>query len=299
MPALSAIPALQLTARRGTLAPARVAAWVCALLLLVLAALPASAQEFPKLSGRVVDAANLLTPADVQELDSKLAALEQRSSRQLVVATVPSLGGLEIEDYGYRLGRAWGIGQKEANNGAILLVAPNERKVRVEVGYGLEPILTDAFTNRVIDEVIVPRFKAGDMPAGIKAGTDALIAQLQAPPEVAERAAIEAAQKRAQQRQGSAQSRGAPSSLIFWGLIILFVMLSFGRRAGGRRYRGRSRSGISPWVVLWGLNELNRSSQGGGGWGGDGGFGGGGGGGFGGFSGGGGSFGGGGASGSW
>ncbi|MCW3798578.1 TPM domain-containing protein [Sphingomonas sp. BN140010] len=274
--------------------------WLAAVLLL-LVAVPAMAQQFPKLTGRVVDEAHLLSPADVADLTSKLEALETKSSRQLVVATVPSLGGYEIEDYGYRLGRAWGIGQKEADNGAILLVAPNERKVRVEVGYGLEPILTDAFSNRVVDEVIVPRFKAGDMPGGIRAGTDALIAQLQAPPEVAERAAIEAAQQRAQQRQHTGPSGGVPFGLVFWGLIILFVLMSFGRRAGGRRYRGRSRGGISPWVVLWGLNELNRSSRrggwGGGGWGG-GGFGGGGGG-FGGFSGGGGSFGGGGASGSW
>lgn len=278
------------------------------LLRLVLSALgllcfslagPAFAQDFPKLTGRVVDAANLLSPGDEAELTAKLQALEQRSSRQLVVATVPSLGGYEIEDYGYRLGRAWGIGQKEADNGAILLVAPNERKVRVEVGYGLEPILTDAFSNRVVEETIIPRFKAGDMPGGIKAGVDALIAQLQAPPEVAERAAIEAAQARAQ-RQAQGQGGGSGiGPLIFWAIIFFFVILPMIRGvSGGRRYRGRRRrGGVDPWVVLWGLNELNRASRGGGGWGG-GGFGGGGGG-FGGFSGGGGSFGGGGASGSW
>lgn len=275
-----------------------------ALLILFGLAASAQAQQFPKLTGRVVDAAQLLSPADVADLDSKLAALEQRSSRQLVVATVPSLDGLEIEDYGYRLGRSWGIGQKGANNGAILLVAPNERKVRVEVGTGLEPILTDAFSNRVVEEVIIPRFKANDMPGGIKAGVDALITQLQAPPEVAERAAVEAAQKRAQQRQGSRDGEVNIFPVIVWGMIIMFVLLSLGRRAGGRRFRGRKRSsGISPWVVLWGLDALSRSSRGsgwsgGGDWGGGGGFGGGFGGG-GGFSGGGGSFGGGGASGSW
>lgn len=275
-----------------------------ALLILFGLAASAQAQQFPKLTGRVVDAAQLLSPADVADLDSKLAALEQRSSRQLVVATVPSLDGLEIEDYGYRLGRSWGIGQKGANNGAILLVAPNERKVRVEVGTGLEPILTDAFSNRVVEEVIIPRFKANDMPGGIKAGVDALITQLQAPPEVAERAAVEAAQKRAQQRQGSRDGEVNIFPVIVWGMIIMFVLLSLGRRAGGRRFRGRQRSsGISPWVVLWGLDALSRSSRGsgwsgGGDWGGGGGFGGGFGGG-GGFSGGGGSFGGGGASGSW
>jgi uncharacterized protein len=269
------------------------AAWLCL-------AGPAAAQDFPKLTGRVVDGANLLTPADEAELTAKLQALEQRSSRQLVVATVPSLGRYEIEDYGYRLGRAWGIGQAGANNGAILLVAPNERRVRVEVGNGLEPILTDAFSNRVIDETIIPRFRANDFAGGIKAGTDALLTQLQAPPEVAERAAIEAAQARAQ--RGPVQPRVTSPGLvplIVPGLIILFVLMSFGRRASGRRYRGRRRrssSGIDPLVMLWGLNALGQSSRGG--WGGGGGFGGGGGD-FGGFSGGGGSFGGGGASGSW
>jgi uncharacterized protein len=271
------------------------------LLLFVLLAPPALAQDFPKLTGRVVDGANLLSPADEAEITGELEALEQRSGRQLVVATVPSLQGHEIEDYGYRLGRAWGIGQKEADNGAILLIAPNERKVRVEVGYGLEPILTDAFSNRVIDEQIVPRFKASDMPGGIKAGVDALVAQLAAPPEVAERAAMEAAQTRGQQRQRSSGAGGVSiAPLFFWGMIILFVLLSFGRRAGGRKYRGkRRRSGFDAGdaaVILWGLDALSRGRGGGGG--GFGGFGGGGGG-FGGFSGGGGSFGGGGASGSW
>lgn len=173
---------------------------LCGLLLLLLASLslPAAAQDFPKLTGRVVDGANIIPPAEEAELTAKLEALEQQTSRQLVVATVPDMGGLEIEDYGYRLGRSWGIGQKESDNGAILLVAPNQRRVRVEVGTGLEPILTDAFSNRVVEETIIPRFRAGDFPGGIGAGTDALIAQLKAPPEAAERAAVEAAQKQAQ-----------------------------------------------------------------------------------------------------
>jgi uncharacterized protein len=257
-------------------------------LLFLLVAVPAAAQDFPKLTGRVVDAANIIPPAEEAALTAKLQAMEQRSSRQLVVATVPDMGGLEIEDYGFRLGRAWGIGQKEADNGAILLVAPNQRRVRVEVGYGLEPILTDAISNRVVEDVIIPRFRSGDFPGGITAGTDALIAQLQAPPEAAERAAVEAAQREVQAAPRQRGSSGAGIfPLLFWGMIILFVLLSFGRRAGGRRYRGkRRRSGVDPFVVLWGLNALSQASRGGGG-------------GFGGFSGGGGSFGGGGASGSW
>lgn len=273
------------------------------LLVLWLAAFwmaqPLAAQPFPELTGPVVDGANIIPPAEEAALTGKLAALEQQTSRQLVVATVPDLGGLEIEDYGVQLGRKWGIGTREADNGAILLVAPNQRRVRVEVGLGLEPILTDAFSNRVIEDTIVPRFRSGDFPGGITAGTDALIAQLQAPPEVAERAVLEAARER--QARGSRQQGGGAGLLpmLFWALVIGFVLLSFARRSGGRRYRGKRRrgsGGVDPVVVLWGLDLLGHAARGGGGGGGGfGGFGGGGGG----FSGGGGSFGGGGASGSW
>ena len=162
------------------------------LLLCLFAAAPAHAQTFPQLSGRVVDAANLLSPADEAALTQKLEGLEQASTRQLVVATVPDLQSYPIEEYGYKLGRAWGIGQSEANNGTILLVAPNERKVRIEVGYGLEPILTDALSSQIIQNQILPRFREGNYPAGINAGADAVIAQLQAPPELAEQRALEA-----------------------------------------------------------------------------------------------------------
>jgi uncharacterized protein len=273
-------------------------------LLLILIAAPAAAQDFPKLSGRVVDSAELLSPAEEAALTQKLAALEKASSRQLVVATVPNLQGYPIEDYGYQLGRKWGIGQTEANNGTILLVAPNERKVRIEVGYGLEPIVTDALSQQIIDKDILPAFKAGNFPQGINAGADAIIAQLQAPPEQAERKALEA-QQRQQEQQGSASRSGGVSifPLIFWGFIILFVilpMLGLGGRRGRRyRHRGGGGNGLLP-IVLWSVaNEIGRSSGGGGGsWGGGGGGWGGGGGG-GGFSGGGGSFGGGGASGGW
>jgi uncharacterized protein len=272
------------------------------LFLALLAALasPAAAQKFPALSGRVVDAANLLSPADEAELTGKLQALEQGSSRQLVVATVPDLQGHPIEDYGYQLGRHWGLGQKEANNGSILLVAPNERRVRIEVGYGLEPIITDALSWQIINGSILPRFKANDFPGGIKAGTDALIAQLGAPPEIAEQKALEAAAQRQQagaRRQSSGGGGGSIFTLIFWGFILLFVilpMLRGGRR--GRRYGRRGGGGVFIWGP--GLGGGWGGGGGGGGFGG-GGFGGGGGGGFGGFSGGGGSFGGGGASGGW
>ncbi|MFN3387513.1 MAG: TPM domain-containing protein [Allosphingosinicella sp.] len=255
--------------------------------ILLLVAAPAAAQDFPELSGRVVDAADLLPPAEEAALTQKLEALEQASSRQLVVATVPDLQGYPIEDYGYQLGRHWGIGQSEANNGIILLVAPNERRVRIEVGYGLEPIVTDALSSVIIQNEILPRFKADDYPGGIMAGADALIEQLQAPPELAEQRVLAASE---QQRAG--EESGSFGILIFWGMVLLFILMSMARNGKrGKKYRRRRGGG----VFIWG------PGIGGGGWGGGGGggWGGGGGGGFGGFSGGGGSFGGGGASGGW
>jgi uncharacterized protein len=249
----------------------------------LVAAGPAYAQEFPKLTGRVVDNANLLSPADEAALTQKLAALEQASTRQLVVATVPDLQGYPIEDYGYRLGRAWGLGQEEANNGAILLVAPNERRVRIEVGYGLEPILTDALSHGIIEGRILPRFRDNDYPGGIAAGADAIIEQLQAPPEEAERRALEAA---AQQREG--EEGGSIFPLIFWGVVLVFIIIPMFR--GGRRGRRYRRGGLP--VVIWGPGMCGwGGGSSGSSWGGGGGFGG--------FSGGGGSFGGGGASGGW
>ena len=252
-----------------------------ALLAFSLLATPAFAQTFPKLTGRVVDAAHILRPEQVVDLTSKSEALEAQTGRQFVVATVPGLEGRTIEDYGYRLGRTWGIGEKGKDDGVILLVAPNEKKVRIETGYGARVFLTDAVSSVIIREAIVPRFKAGDLPGGIMAGADEIIRQMSLPAGEAQRN-VQQAEQRTEQRQ---HSGAGALPMIFWFMIVAFVLLSFIRRASGRRYRSR-RSGISPWIVLWGLSELSRGSRGG--WGGGGGF-----------SGGGGSFGGGGASGSW
>ena len=259
------------------------------LLALTLAALPASltAQTFPALSGRVVDQANLLDPAQEADLTAKSEALEKASGRQFVVATVNSLEGREIEDYGYRLGRAWGIGTKDQKDGVILLVAPNERKVRIEVGYGLEPILTDALSSVIINRQILPAFKAGNMADGIMAGADSVMRQVSLP-------ADEAAARQKQILAGEKkESRGAPPFvLIFWIVVLCITLLPLLRGRKGRKYR----RGRGP-VVIWGPGF--GGSGDGGGWGSGGGSSWGGGGGGGGFSGGGGSFGGGGASGDW
>lgn len=263
---------------------------------------PALAQTFPPLTGRVVDNANLLAPEQEAAIAAKLETLEQSTGRQLVVATVPDLQGYPIEDYGYRLGRSWGIGQKGENNGVILLVAPNDRKMRIEVGYGLEPYLTDALSSVIIREQIRPKFQAGDFSGGIDAGVDAIIAQLQLPQDQAQARQDQIVTQSRDRSDERRTSGGFPFGLIFWGIVLLFV-LSVMRR--GSRKRGmfgskRYRRGGSDWPVwLWVASELAEgAARNRGGWGG-GGFGGGGWGGGGGFSGGGGSFGGGGASGDW
>jgi uncharacterized protein len=259
---------------------------VIAALLLCLLAFPALAQpKFPPLTGRVVDDAHLLSPATQQKLDGELAQLEQQTGHQLVVATVPDLQGYEIEEYGYQLGRAWALGRKGVNDGAILLVAPKERKVRIEVGYGLEPVLTDALSTVILQRKVLPAFKAGQMEQGIVAGTEALVQQLSLPEDQAKAQVAQASQA----QQARQQDQAPPIPVLIAAVIVFFIITGlFSRR---RRYYGGGGGG-----GLWWLLPLILSSgrRGGGDWGG-GGFGGGGGG----FSGGGGSFGGGGSSGSW
>ena len=261
--------------------------------------MPAAAQDFPELTGRVVDAANII-PDDIEAgLTQQLEALETQSQRQLVVTTLPSLQGYDISDYGYQLGREWGIGDEERNDGALLIVAPNERKVRIEVGYGLEPILTDGLSSIIVNQVIVPRFKEGDMPRGIVDGADAIIEQLTLPEEEALRVAQEAAE-RASSGSGARNAVGGAIFLVMFLLFFVFPIVAAAR--GGRRRRRSGMGGVVGDIILWEvMKAATRGSSRGSGWGGGGGGWSGGGGGFsgGGFSGGGGSFGGGGASGGW
>ncbi|MEO7247439.1 MAG: TPM domain-containing protein [Novosphingobium sp.] len=247
---------------------------------LLLFAARASAQTFPELTGRVVDGANVIPPDEEARIDQKLAALEQQSHRQLVVVTLADLQGYDIADYGYQLGRHWGIGDKEHNDGALLIIAPNDRKVRIEVGYGLEGTITDGLSTLIIQQQIIPRIKAGDMPGGIEAGADAIIKQLSLPPDQAQKIAANAK---------PATKEKFPAGMFVWLLIFgLFFVLPMIRRARGRNYQSSGLGPIVLWSVLDGLSS-GRSGGGGSDWGGGGG----------GFSGGGGSFGGGGASGGW
>ncbi len=251
---------------------------------------PAGAQNiaFPPLSGRVVDAAHILSADQTAGLDTKLRAIEAGTGRQLVIATIADLQGREIADYGYQLGRKWGIGAKGKNDGAIIIVAPNEHKTRIEVGYGLEPIITDAYSSVIITTRMLPSFRKGDYAGGLNQSMDALGELLKLPPEEAAaraKATVAAQQAHSARRGGSGTGFLLP--FLFFGIFV-FMPMFMRRRGDARGYGGDLASGLGQ-VALW--SALNSGGFRGGG------------GSFGGgddsFSGGGGSFGGGGSSGSW
>lgn len=263
---------------------------VCLLAVLAFAAgSPALAAYPPRPEGPVLDQAGIIPAAEEAALDARLREYNQRTGRAVLVATVSSLDGEDIATYGTTLGQNWGAGGKDSDQGLILLIAPKERKLRIEVGYGLEAYLPDVLAGRIIRDTIAPRFKAGDMVGGINAGINAVTAQLDRDPAEAKAIAEAAAAAEAQAPRGQDVSAG---SVIFWIVLIVFFMSMFGNRR-----RGVRRSGIDPGIVLWGISEIaHHAARGSGGSGfGSGDFDGGGG--FGGFGGGG--FGGGGASGDW
>ena len=149
-----------------------------ALFVLILTPAAALAQTFPQFTNFVVDQANVIPPAAERRLDSKLADLQRGTRHQLAIATVSDLQGYTIEDYSIRLAKTWGLGRRKYNDGVLLLVAPREHRVIIEVGRGLEATLTDARCARIIRELMVPRFRKQDFDGAISAGTDAIIAQL-------------------------------------------------------------------------------------------------------------------------
>jgi uncharacterized protein len=250
-------------------------------LALLLIAAPALADTLPvpSLSGRVVDQAGILTSAEEGRLATKLKNLEDNTSIQLVVVTLSGLRGSPIEDWGLTLGRTWGIGQKGKDNGVLLIVAPNDRELRIEVGYGLEGTLPDATANAIIRNVIVPRFKSGDMADGISDGVDAIVAVLSGSGE-------EFAPSR---REAVAQVLPRLVPMLFIGFFVIMIIINFIRqtvRPRGSRYYRNSSGG---WIYVDDDDRYSGGSSGGFSSGSSGG----------GFSGGGGSFGGGGSSGRW
>ena len=189
-----------------------------------------SAPKFPALTGRVVDDAHVLSADQQTILSAKLKALEEKNGRQLVVVTLPSLQGQDIQDFGYQLGRKWGIGQKGQNNGVLFIIAPAEHKVRVEVGYGLEPVLTDALSSVILQDKVLPKFRDGDMAGGIMDGTDGLLEQLGLDDATAH-ARVTAAQAPATRIVH--HRRGSPFGALFTLFIVFIVISSIFRRGGG------------------------------------------------------------------
>src|SRR2546423_1610627 len=170
--------------------------------------LSAAALDFPSLSGRVVDDANILDQTTRAALTQKLADLETKTTDQLVVVTLRSLQGTSIEDFGVELGRVWQIGQKDKNNGVLLIVAPNERKVRIEVGYGLEGALTDAVSRLIIANAIAPRFRENDFAGGISRGVDDIISVLTGDAE-----------------EWKARAEQRPDEMPAWSSVLTFMLL--------------------------------------------------------------------------
>jgi uncharacterized protein len=207
--------------------------------MLWLLVAPALAQDlgFPRFSNYVVDEANILSPDAEAALVAKLKAFQDRTGHQFAVATVPSLQGTSVEDYGNRLFRDWGLGDKQRNDGALLLIAPNERKVRIEVGYGLEGDLTDAVSHLIIQNAILPRFKAGDMAGGIARGADDVMAVFSG----------QAAEFKA---RAAAVDEPAPwwfelLTTLFVFMILFLIIRGFYRGVNDPRSRRRS----GPWIT--------------------------------------------------
>lgn len=200
------------------------------IVLLAIAALlwagPVAALEIPAPNGYVQDRAGLLQPETVRKLEQYLTDLDRTDSTQIAILTIPSLEGENLEDYSLRVAEAWGIGRKGHDNGALLLIAKQDRKVRIEVGYGLEGRLTDLLAGRIIDQEITPRFRKGDFEGGVLAGTQAMVEAVRG------------------EYQGSG-STGKHKRSNPWGLLALLLFFGPGLlRMGflGSRH-GRSRSG--------------------------------------------------------
>lgn len=214
-------------------------------LFLLLAVAADAAPVFPQLTGRVVDTAHLLSAEQVRQLSEHLAAHEKATTDQVVVVTLTDLGGYDIADYGYQLGRHWGIGQKDVDNGVLLIVAPKERRVRIEVGYGLESVLTDYRANEIIQNTILPRFKKNDYSGGIMKGTDAILAVLNGDKS----ASVKPSQR------SSRDITSSPGVIIFIVLFFLFGFSDiFGKAGTLRRVKFAAGLGILVGLITWGTS---------------------------------------------
>ncbi|MBL0200590.1 MAG: TPM domain-containing protein [Chitinophagaceae bacterium] len=255
---------------------------IIALLLLSVLAFSQESFDLDKLlkekpTKLVIDFTGTLTPDQAQALENKLVAFDDSTSTQIAVVIVPSINGKDIADFNIDLGRAWGVGGKENNNGIVLLIAKNDRKLNIATGYGLEGALPDLTAKQIIDDIILPNFKGDDYYRGIEEGTDAIIQAVKGEYKAP-----------ANYNKGKKGSGGIGRIIFIIVMIVIFLAVSGGKGGGGSFM---SRRGFAAWTI----GSMLNSGGSGGGWSGGGGSSGGGG--FGGF--GGGSFGGGGSSGSW
>ncbi len=247
-----------------------------ALLAVVFVARASFALDIPPAPTQwVTDRGGLLSPTDADALNRKLSDFEQRSGAQFIIYIFPTLGDEALEDFTQRCAEAWKVGQKKYDNGLVLFVFVQEKKMRIEVGYGLEPTIPDSIAMRAISEYIRPHFSSGDFAGGLNAGADFLIARIEK-----KEAPVPPYQSRGS--RGGGGDGFNPSLIFILFIILVFVVLPL----FSRRRRGCGGCFFPFWFFPGGGMTFG-GGGGGGGWGG------------GGFSGGGGSFGGGGASGGW
>lgn len=219
----------------------------CCLVLVVAWSNATFALDFPALTGPVVDEAHILSNETQAELNKLSLAEQNKTGNQLVVVTLKSLGDTTIEDYGYQLGRHWGIGQRDKNTGVLLLIAPNDRATRIEVGYGLEGALTDAMTQHIISNEILPSFRRGDYNAGALAGARAILAILHGDVSAAEK------QSHADKQPPRASALEGIFSAVFMGLMLTsFLRYALGRVAGG--VVGGVAAGL--WLMFFGYSVV-------------------------------------------
>ena len=261
--------------------------YVCAALFWFVSGQIAAAQNIQTIapSGKwVTDAGNFLSASERSILERKLSGYADSTSSQIILVTVPDLGGYDPQEYALTLGREWKVGQAGKDNGVVILISREERAIRIEIGYGLEGVIPDVFASRVVRDVITPAFKAGEFFQGLNSAVDIMMAAASGEFQAEEMA--------------RETGRGINPAVLYLIFIFVFMIISAMRNKGGGKGGNRTHHNNIP-MILWGsaLGGRGGGGFGGGGFGG-GGFGGGGFGG-GGFGGGGGGFGGGGAGGSW
>jgi uncharacterized protein len=221
--------------------------WLLSCCLVLVAAWSSAiyALDFPTLTGPVVDEAHILSSETQAELAKLSLAEQNKTGNQLVVVTLKTLGDTTIEDYGYQLGRHWGVGRRDKNNGVLLIIAPNDRATRIEVAYGVEGALTDAMTQHIIRNEILPSFRRGDYNAGALAGARAILAVLHGDVSTSEQ------QPNADRQAPRASALEGIFSAVFMGLMLTsFLRYALGRVAGG--VVGGVAAGL--WLMFFGYS---------------------------------------------